>query len=107
MRNFVQPGNAVTVPSPAAVASGEGVQIGALFGVASADAASGADVELAVAGVYDLPKEATTDTYAVGAAVEWNAAQARVAPLSTGARIGVVIAAAGATAPTARVRLDG
>jgi predicted RecA/RadA family phage recombinase len=107
MKNFIQPGNVIRVAAPAAVASGEGVQIGALFGVASTDAASGAAVELAVAGVFELPKEATTDAYAVGAAVQWNAGQKRVAPLTSGARIGVVIEAAGATAATARVRLDG
>lgn len=107
MKNFVQTGNVISVTAPAAVSSGGGVQIGALFGVASTDAALGALVEIAVAGVYDLPKEATTDTFAVGDEVEWNAVAGRVAALDAGTRIGVVIAAAGATAATARVRLDG
>ncbi|MEM6440047.1 MAG: capsid cement protein [Pseudomonadota bacterium] len=107
MRNYVQPGRTVTVPAPAALASGEGVQIGELFGVAATAAESGAAVALTAEGVFELPKEATTDAYAIGDAVEWDAANRRVAALDSGAKIGVCIAAAGATAPTVRVRLSG
>lgn len=108
MKNFVQTGSVIPVTAPSGgVVSGEGVQIGALFGVASTTQAAGASVEIAVAGVFDLPKEATTDTFSVGAAVEWDAANGRVAALDSGVRIGLAIAAAGATAATVRVRLDG
>ena len=107
MKNYVQPGRNVTVTAPATLVSGEGVQIGALFGVAAGDADPGASVTLSTEGVFDLPKEATTTTFAVGDEVEWNAAQKRVDALSTGAKVGVVIAAASATDATARVRLTG
>lgn len=107
MKNFVQTGNMITVPAPAPLTSGQGVQIGALFGVASTTVASGEPVAIDTSGVYELPKEATTDAYAIGDEVEWNAAQHRVAPIDEGTRIGVVVAAAGATAPVVRVKLDG
>ena len=107
MKNFVQPGNAITVAAPAILTSGDGVLIGSLFGVAATDAASGADVEIATTGVFDLPQEATTDTFAVGAAVEWDAVNSRVIALDTGVQVGVVVKAAGATAATVRVRLTG
>lgn len=107
MKNFVQPGNTVTVPAPAALASGEGVQIGVLFGVAATSAESGSAVALATSGVFDLPKEATTDTFDIGDAVEWDTANARVDALSSGEKIGAVVAAAAATDATVRVRLVG
>lgn len=105
MKNFVQPGRMIPVAAPAAIVSGAGVLIGDLFGVAAADAASGATVELAVEGVFTLPKEATTATFSVGDAVEWDAVNGRIAALDAGKRIGVVVLAAGATATSATVRL--
>jgi predicted RecA/RadA family phage recombinase len=108
MKNYIQKGDMITVAAPAGgVISGAGVLIGSLFGVAATTQAAGADVEIAAAGVFDLPKEATATSFAVGAPVQWDGANGRIAALSSGVRIGVVIAAAGATAATARVRLDG
>lgn len=66
MKNFVQRGDTITVAAPATLSSGDGVLIGSLFGVATTDAASGADVALVTTGVIALPKESTTDTFAVG-----------------------------------------
>jgi predicted RecA/RadA family phage recombinase len=105
MKNYVQAGRMIPVTAPAAVYSGDGVLIGSLFGVAAADADTGAPVELACEGVFTLPKEATTATFAVGAPVEWNAVAKRVDALDTGVQIGVVVQAAGATAATVAVRL--
>jgi predicted RecA/RadA family phage recombinase len=42
MRNFIQNGDIITVAAPAAVASGDGVLVGTLFGIAVDDADSGA-----------------------------------------------------------------
>lgn len=56
-RNYVQPGETVTIPAaPYAVASGGGVKVGALIGIALADAASGAPVEVRRVGVFDVTK---------------------------------------------------
>ena len=53
MKNFVYSGNVITLTAPYAVASGDGLRVGAIFGVAAGDAESGAMVETALAGVFD------------------------------------------------------
>ena len=40
MKNFIQPGDSLTVSAPYAVTSGQGVLVGALFGIAAYDAAA-------------------------------------------------------------------
>lgn len=56
MKNYIQRGDTLTVAAPAAVKSGDFVQVGRIRGVAVTDAASGADVELCTSGVYRLEK---------------------------------------------------
>jgi predicted RecA/RadA family phage recombinase len=46
MKNFIQPGDSLTVSAPYAVTSGQGVLVGALFGIAAYDAASSTTVEI-------------------------------------------------------------
>ena len=103
MRNFVQPGDTITVPAPGILTSGQGVQIGALFGIASTDAEAGDDVALGVAGVYELPKTAVA--LAIGDEVEFVAGTGNVRALDTGSRVGVVVATATASAGIVAVRL--
>lgn len=105
MKNYIQKGDTITITAPAAITSGSGVLIGSLFGVAATDADTGADVAISTVGVFDLPKEATTATFTVGDPVEWAAMNKRVAALDEGERVGVVVAIAGATAPSVAVRL--
>lgn len=106
MKNYIQRGENVTVPAPAAVTSGEGVLVGALFGIANGDAASGANVVLSTAGVFTLPK-ATTDVVAVGAALYWDAAEGEVTVTATdNTYIGYAVAAAGNPSSTVAVRLS-
>ena len=57
MRNFIQPGNSITVTAPYAVSSGQGVLVGAIFGIAAYDAALGGTVEVQTEGVFDITKE--------------------------------------------------
>jgi len=113
MKNFVQPGNNLTVAAPYAVDSGEGVLIGQLFGIACGDADNGAEVDIATVGVFDIAKPSAV-TFAVGEAVYFDtgAKQARAAndtdSNSAGAyesQIGVCVQAAGAGASTVRVKL--
>ena len=76
MKNFIQPGDTLTVTAPAGgVSSGDAVEIGKLFGVAAFDAAVGDPVEVTVAGVFELPK-VSTDVIAVGDLLYWDAGQA-------------------------------
>ncbi|MGR3464083.1 DUF2190 family protein [Limimaricola sp.] len=106
MRNFIQPGNSITVPAPAAVFSGQGVIVGALFGVAATDAVTGEDVAISTMGVFELPK--ASGAIAVGAKVYWIAADKTVTTTATGnTLIGAAIEAAATGAATVRVRLNG
>lgn len=105
MRNFIQPGNAITVPSPRNIISGEGVLIDRLFGVAGADAATGHDLVLHCEGVYELPK-ATSQAFTLGSRVYWDAADGECTTTSeANFLIGVCVEAAGSAASSLRVRL--
>lgn len=107
MKNFVQPGKTVTVTAPYDVASGAGLLVGSLFGVAAAAAASGAAVEASTEGVFDLNK-LSTDTIDAGQLVYWDPSNKRVTETATDNHlIGVALAAAGNGATTVRVRLNG
>ena len=56
MKNFVQPGNTITLTAPYAVASGDGLLVGSIFGVAAGTAALSESVEVALTGVFDVTK---------------------------------------------------
>jgi predicted RecA/RadA family phage recombinase len=108
MKNHVQPGNYITVPAPAGgVISGGGVLINALFGIAAYTAAADEEVEIAVVGVYDLPK-ADTITFAVGSKVYWNDTDKNVTSTASGNKlIGVATKAVSGADTSVPVRLDG
>lgn len=107
MRNYIQPGKTLTLPAPAAVLSGEGVVIGSIFGVAAGDAASGADVDLAVEGVFELPKVSAL-AISVGDKVYFDGATGLVSKTASGnTYIGVAVSAAANPSGTVRVRLNG
>jgi predicted RecA/RadA family phage recombinase len=107
MKNYIQPGDVVGVTAPANVVSGQGVAVGSLFGVVVADALSGAEMQIAVSGVFDLPKVGS-QAWTVGALIYWNGtACTNVA--STNKLIGSAVLAVGSGAgeTTGRVRLNG
>jgi predicted RecA/RadA family phage recombinase len=108
MKNYIQEGRMITVAAPVGgVTSGDGVVIGALFGVASKTAAAGETVTIVTEGVFDLPKLASA-VIAAGAKVSWDDAARQVNAPGTGRYpIGTAIEAAGNGAATVRVRLDG
>ena len=56
MKNYIQPGHTITLTAPAAVTSGSGLLVGAIFGIAAHDAASGEPVETLTVGVVDINK---------------------------------------------------
>ncbi|GAA0599163.1 DUF2190 family protein [Caenispirillum bisanense] len=108
MKNFVQPGNTLSVIAPTGgVTSGAGVLIGNLFGIAAASATEGTSVSLTTVGVFDLPKLGT-DTIDQGQRVYWDAANAHITEASTGNYpVGIASEAAGNGTTSVRVRLDG
>lgn len=106
-KTFLQDGDRITVTAPAPLASGDGVIVGALFGVALADAETGAAVTLQTTGVWTLPK-LTTAVITQGAAVSWDADAGQVVLPDAGHYpIGAAVQGAGNGASTVAVRLDG
>jgi predicted RecA/RadA family phage recombinase len=104
MKNFVKPGNTITVIAPAAGAtSGSLVIVGDIVGVAATTQAAGAQVEVSVEGVFDLAKT-PADVLTAGSTAKVIPATGLVAAAGTLA-IGWVVLAAAAGSPTARVRL--
>ena len=109
MKNYVQPGSTLTLTAPYAVTSGDGLLVGSIFGVAAGDAASGATVEAALTGVFDLTKIGS-QAWTVGAKVYWDDTNKRCTTVATdNTLIGVAVeaVAGGAGDTIGRVRLNG
>ena len=109
MKNYVQPGDSITLTAAAAASSGNGVLVNSLFGIASGDAAIGEKLVLTTKGVFTMPKP-TTDVMAIGSVVYWdNSAGLVTSDDDTGAnlRIGLAVTVAGNPSGTVNVRLDG
>lgn len=77
--NYVQDGRIIDLVAPAAVASGEGALVGALFGIAISDLANGEEGPFGVAGVYSPKKKAAT-AMTLGAKAYWDNAAKEVTP---------------------------
>ncbi len=106
-KNFIQPGDTVTIPAPAAVTSGGVVIAGAIIGVAQGDAASGASVDVKTSGVWGLPKVGA-DVATLGVAIYWNSTSKLATVTASGnTKIGVAVEAAAASTGTVKVRLSG
>lgn len=105
MKNFVQPGDVISVPAPANVSAGGGVLVGSLFGVAVNTALSGAACEIAVTGVVDIVK-ATGQAWTVGQLIYWSGTNATNVA-STNKLIGVAVQAQASGDTVGRVRLNG
>jgi predicted RecA/RadA family phage recombinase len=108
MKNYIQPGDTVTVTAPANVASGEGVLIGKLFGVAAISAASGQDVEIKTTGVYELPKTSAQEWATVGLPIYWDDSTGVLTTVAaSNTFVGVNLAAAANPSGYGVVRLNG
>jgi len=106
-RNWVQPGNTITIPAAATVAGGEVVVTGGIVGVAAGDAASGAPLDVHTDGVWTLPKVSAL-AIAVGDVLYYDSASKLVSKTSAGnTKIGVAVTAAANPSGTVRVRLSG
>jgi len=108
MKTFIQPGNIITVVAPVGgITAGQGLLIGGLFGIATSSALQGYDVEIAVTGVFDMPK-ASAAVIAQGDQVAWDDTAKEIALPGVGLYpIGIATTAAGNGATTLSVRLDG
>ena len=108
MKTYIQNGHVITVPTPAGgIASGEGLIVGNIFGIAAHSSAEGDLLELATTGVYKLPK-AIAAVLTVGARVAWdNTAKQANTPGAGRFPIGIATEAAGNGITSIAVRLDG
>lgn len=105
MKNFVQPGNVVTIPAPADVTSGKLVVVGSLVGVAQKAALSGADLPLLTEGVVEYAKTSAL-AIAVGDKLYFDSAANVVNKTSSGnTLVGVAIAVSANPSPKATFRL--
>lgn len=108
MKNFIQKGAVVSIPAPRNVVSGELVVVGVLAGVAQHDALSGATVEIATEGVFELPKT-SAQAWTVGAAIYATPATGICGTASTAGNllVGAAVAAAANPSSVGLVRLNG
>lgn len=108
MKNFKYSGQTIPyTPSGSDVSSGDPVLIGDLFGVAVADIADGEEGAVQIAGVVsEIPKEATTVTFAKGEKVYWDVADGELNDDDANNKhVGYAYSAAGATDATVTVLL--
>jgi predicted RecA/RadA family phage recombinase len=107
MKNYVQAGLTVSLIAPYAVASGAGVLVGSIFGVAGTAAEAGASVEATRQGVFNIKKKAATAITA-GAKVYWDDTAKEITPTASGNKlVGAALEAAATDDATANVLLDG
>jgi predicted RecA/RadA family phage recombinase len=84
MRNFKQEGDILPVAAPYDRSSGQGCQVGAIFGVAVSDADydAGEDVQLKRTGVFELAKT-SAQSWAVGDRIYWDDSNKRCDNVAT------------------------
>jgi predicted RecA/RadA family phage recombinase len=108
MKNFVQPGDVLTLIAPAGgVHSGQPFVVNSIFGIATYDAIEGAEVEAQVVGVFEFAK--LPGLIAQGAPVWWDDTAKVIKGASAAGLypVGVATEGAAADAPSVRVRLSG
>jgi len=107
MKNYIQPGEHITLPAPSAVVSGQLLAVGALVGVVQTTVASGVPVVLVRRGVFSLPK-ATGQAWTAGAKVYLVAADGNLTTTATGnTLVGVAVEPAANGDTVGAVLLDG
>lgn len=105
MKNYVSPGDHVTLAAPYAVSAGDGALVGSIFGVAQEDAENAADVVLVTRGIFDMAK-VSAQAWTVGAKIYWdNTAKNCTTTASSNTLIGTAVAVAANPSATGRVRL--
>jgi predicted RecA/RadA family phage recombinase len=106
MKNFLGHAHDQMLTAPAAVESGGGALIGAIFGVSKLKLAQGVRGPFTLVGKFELPKDA--NAIGEGVRVYWDNTNKVVTATSAGnTLIGVCTLAALAGAATAHVRLNG
>ncbi len=108
MKNYIQPGHTLTLAAPYDAASGQGLLVGAIFGIATHDAGEGAEIKAQLTGVVEIAK-AASQAWSVGDKVYWDNTNRRattVATDNTAVGVAVLPVGAGAEETLGRVRLS-
>jgi predicted RecA/RadA family phage recombinase len=107
MKNFIQNGDTITLIAPHNLTSGDGVMVGAIFGIACNDAIVGTEVETKLTGVFTMAK-AATESWSTGDLVYWdNIAKLVTVTADNNTLIGVATASAANLSAIGTVRLNG
>jgi predicted RecA/RadA family phage recombinase len=107
--NFKQMGEVLDLVAPYDRTSGQGAQVGQIFGVAQTTVLSGATAAFKVTGTWELTKVGS-QAWTVGQLIYWDNTNKRCTSVATGALlIGVAAVAAGSGAGVVlgTVRLNG
>jgi predicted RecA/RadA family phage recombinase len=106
MKNYVQPGNVLTMIAPSGgIVGGNFYKIGSIFGVAAFSAAQGEAFELKCGEVYDLPKTAA-EAWAPGDIIYATSGNVMTTIAAGNTKVGVAILAAANPSGVGRVRLN-
>ena len=108
MKNYLQPGERLTITATADILSGAPVLVGGMLCVATHDALSGASLVVQTTGVVNLTKLGT-DVVAIGDVLYWDGANSRLTKISAVGlfQAGIATKAAGNGVTTVNIRLDG
>jgi predicted RecA/RadA family phage recombinase len=107
MKSYIQDGDVLTLTAPYDVASGAGLLVGTIVGVAAHAALSGAEVETRVDGVVEVAK-VSAQAWTQGATVYWdNTAKNFTTTVGSNTKAGVAVLAAANPSATGIVRLNG
>ena len=107
-KNYVFHGQTIPVTLSGTVASGDGIVVGTLLGVALNSGGSGDTIQVAIEGVWDLPALEAANI-AVGAKFFWDVSEGEA--ISTGQANGdldggaIAIATSGTSSTTVRAKL--
>lgn len=107
MKNFIQPGENVTLAAPYDVVSGAAAKVGSIIGIASNDALTGEDVVLVRRGVFSVAK-VSAQAWTLGAPIYWdNSTKLFTATVGSNALVGAAHAAASNPSSEGEVLLTG
>jgi len=110
-KNYIQPGDHIVVENAdvtdaTAIASGDGVVIGSLFGVALVDIPVGESGAIATEGVWELAK-VSAQAWTVGQRIYWAVGSGATTTAGSNKLIGVAVEVANNPSATGKVRLTG
>lgn len=107
MKNYKFPGDHITLPAPYDVTAGDGVKVGAIFGVSQGAALAGEDVVLVRKGGFDLVKT-SAQAWTRGAKIYWDDANRRCTTAASGnSLVGAASSVAADPSDIGEVLLDG